>query len=199
MAHPGQIYYCKHIKKLKPEYFINKRVLDIGSLNINGDNRFLFENCNYVGIDIGPGTSVDYVESGHLFKPHDGIKYDTVITTNCFEHNPFYKETLINVVENLLNSGGMFLLSCATTGMKEHGTTSCYPVCSPNSLISDDFKDYYKNLTEQDIRDSIDVDKYFSEYKFNTNEDFDEKEVYVGVPVSPVTEKEDLYFYGILK
>lgn len=45
MAHKTQILWCKKIKKEYPQYFVSKRVLDIGSLDINGNNRGLFEDC----------------------------------------------------------------------------------------------------------------------------------------------------------
>jgi hypothetical protein len=37
------VVFCKNIL---PDFFINKRVLDVGSGDINGNNRFLFENCD---------------------------------------------------------------------------------------------------------------------------------------------------------
>lgn len=47
MAHKAQITYCNQIKQLYPEYFIGKNVLDVGSMDINGNNRYLFTDCNY--------------------------------------------------------------------------------------------------------------------------------------------------------
>ena len=35
------------VKRIFGDYFMNKRVLDVGSGDINGNNRFLFENCEY--------------------------------------------------------------------------------------------------------------------------------------------------------
>lgn len=167
--------FCKSVKQEKPEYFKNVSVLDVGCMDINGNNRYLFESFNYLGIDLGKGKNVDVVCPGHFFKTDK--KFDVVISTECFEHDKFWKQTIINIVENLLRPGGMFIFSCATTGRAEHGTTRTSPIDSPFT------NDYYMNLTEADIRQAINVDDLFSEYKF----------------FSRTTWPADLYFYGILK
>ena len=41
--------FTMFVKQILGNYFINKRVLDVGSGDINGNNRFLFENCEYDG------------------------------------------------------------------------------------------------------------------------------------------------------
>ena len=48
MAHKEQRDFCLRVKEKYPEFFKDKKVLDIGSLDINGSNRDLFENCNYM-------------------------------------------------------------------------------------------------------------------------------------------------------
>jgi hypothetical protein len=50
------------------QYFIDKCVLDVGSLDINGNNRYLFDNCEYTGLDIGEGPNVDIVMPIHEYK-----------------------------------------------------------------------------------------------------------------------------------
>jgi hypothetical protein len=127
MAHPQQQEYCLKVKALFPEYFNNVRVCDIGSLNINGDNHYLFENYTYIGVDIGKGKNVNIISKGHEYKPVDGEKYDTVITTECLEHDKFWMETLQNITRNLVRSGGLFIMTCATTGRIEHGTKNTSP------------------------------------------------------------------------
>ena len=92
--------------------------MDIGSLDINGNTRFLFEDFEYTGVDIGEGPNVDVVSKGHEFKSE---RFDIVISTECFEHDMYYKETLKNCVK-LCKAGGMFIFTCASTGRAEHGT-----------------------------------------------------------------------------
>jgi hypothetical protein len=94
MAHKEQKEYCTKIKNQFPNYFENKKVLDCGSLDINGNNRYLFDNCEYIGIDVGHGKNVDVVSTIHEYR---GIneEYDFIISTECFEHDIFYKETIL--------------------------------------------------------------------------------------------------------
>jgi len=175
MAHREQREWCELVKYAHDEFFVGTSVLDIGSLDINGNNRYLFEQCNYTGIDIGDGPNVDVVCSGHLFKSDD--LFDVVISTECFEHDEHWEQTLKNVINNLLKDGGLFLFSCAAPGRPEHGTKRTSPKDSPFT------NDYYRNLSEADIRSVLNCDAIFSNYKFKTRIDF----------------PQDLYFYGIKK
>lgn len=183
MAHAAQQVFCRKILQVFPEYFTNVRVCDIGSLDINGNNHYLFDNYSYVGVDVGAGNNVTVVSKGHDYRPAEGKKFDTVISTECFEHDMYWDKTIINVCENLLRPGGMFLFTCATTGRPEHGTRRSNPQDAPLLEQHDgEWADYYMNLTEQDVRSKIDLDKYFHIYRFSTHE-----------------ESCDLYFWGILK
>lgn len=180
MAHERQQDFCKKVKYFFPEYFKNVNVCDIGSLDLNGNNHYLFEDYSYIGVDIGKGKNVNVVSRGHEYRPVDGSKYDIVLSTECFEHDMFWKDTIMNVIDNLLRDGGLFLFSCATTGRPEHGTARVQPFDSPFTVQEDEWAGYYMNLTELDVRSQIDLDKYFKAYHFYTDE-----------------ESCDLYFWGL--
>jgi SAM-dependent methyltransferase len=180
MAHPQQMDFCKRVKAKLPEHFVGKRVLDVGSLDINGNNRFLFENCSYFGIDVGEGKNVDKVCKAHELDSPDG-SYDTIISTECFEHDQHYALSLQNIVR-MLTPGGLFLFTCATEGRPEHGTRRTDPNSAPLLAAHGDWFDYYKNLTEKDIRQVLHVDAIFSEFAFFVN-----------------SYPRDLYFYGVKK
>ncbi|MFT5823032.1 MAG: SAM-dependent methyltransferase [Crocinitomix sp.] len=181
MAHKAQRKFCIRVKEQWPTHFLNTAVLDVGSLDINGNNRFLFENSSYLGIDIAAGTNVDQVVLAHELDLTDQ-SFDTVISTECFEHDMHYKASLENIIR-MLKPGGLFLFTCATTGRKEHGTRRTSPSDSPFTCeIEEGWGDYYKNLTETDIRDAISIESYFSECQFEDNRDLF-----------------DLYFWGIKK
>jgi len=178
MAHVEQQEFCLKIKSLFPEFFKNVTVLDVGSLDINGSNRYLFENCHYSGIDIGSGPNVDFVSKAHEFSmPND--YYDVIISTECFEHDMYYDQSIKNIVR-MLKSGGLFLFTCATTGRPVHGTSFTNPQDAP--LLTGEWSNYYKNLNESDIRAVIDVENIFTTFAFEVND------------IS-----HDLYFYGIKK
>ena len=175
MAHYEQQEFVRQVKFFHPRYFDNVKVLDIGSQDINGNNRVYFSNSNYIGIDVMPGRNVDVVSSGAAFKSE--YRFDTVMSTECFEHDESWAETLQNVCNNLLADGGMLVFTCASEGRPEHGTRRTTPKDSPATT------DYYMNLTEKHIRSAIDVDAIFKQYGFIQRTEW----------------PQDLYFYGIKK
>lgn len=183
MAHKEQRDFCFKVKNKYPEFFENKKVLDIGSLDINGSNNSLFENCNYLGIDVADGKNVDFVSVGHLFKAPNNY-FDVIISTEVFEHDMFYQDTIKNIMR-MLKPGGLFIFTCAAPGRPEHGTRRCGENCAPLLIqISEQWADYYKNLTESDIREISGFNECFPDGYFELNE------VNLEIP-------SDLYFYGI--
>ncbi len=162
MAHQEQQTYVNSVKTAFPQFFTNQKVLDCGSLDINGSNKHFFTNCDYTGIDVGPGKNVDVVSLIHEYNAPDE-SYDVIISTECFEHDMYYPQSFQNIVR-LLKSGGMFLFTCATTGRAEHGTRRTTPGCAP--LLEGEWSDYYMNITRSHVWDSIKVDQIFSKYWF---------------------------------
>lgn len=176
MSHKTQVDYCLWVKKTFPEYFKNKKVIDFGSLDINGNNKVFFENCEYLGLDIAPGKNVDIVSTAHEYQGPENY-FDVVVSTEMFEHDQFLSNSLPNMIR-VLKSGGLFFFTCAGPGRHEHGTRRTEPSASPFTSSIDGWGDYYKNVDESMVRNIIPVDEIFSNYKFNY------------VPT-------DLQFYGI--
>ena len=175
MAHFEQREYVENLKSRYPDYFLNKSVLDIGSLNINGSLRDFFVNCHYTGIDLDSGVGVDIVCSGQDYNAPDQT-YDVVCSSECFEHNPYWMETFNNMIRMCKFEGFVFF-TCASDGRPEHGTSRSEPNSSPFTA----FKwDYYKNLNIQDFTSNINLNDYFSYYGFEYNK-----------------KSSDLYFFGI--
>lgn len=189
MAHKEQWIFCQKVKDKFPQSFKEKKVLDIGSFDVNGNEEFLFDNCDFNGLDLCPGDGVDIVCPAQDYDAPDET-YDTIISCECWEHNPFYEESINNAVR-MLKSGGLFLFTCATTGRPIHGVKSLEQYSKtkhkdwktmPNVKVENWDNEYYKNLTQEDIRDCLDVDNIFSEYEFEVEENHC-----------------DLYFWGIKK
>ena len=172
MAHQNQQDFYQRVKDKFPFYFRNVKVLDVGSLDINGGTRHFFNPAYYISIDLAPGKGVDVVSPGHLYD--SGFLFDVVTTSECLEHDMFWPETLKNMAR-LLRPGGLFIGTCATTGRPEHGTRRTTPSDAP--LLPEVWNDYYKNLTHEDIRGVVEKDLAFMHTEVNH-------------------ETHDLYFYG---
>jgi SAM-dependent methyltransferase len=197
MAHKEQKNYLNKLKETFPDWFKDRKVLDIGSFDVNGNEKPWFDNCEFIGLDIGPGKGVDVVCPANEYDAPDET-FDTIISCECWEHNPFYKESIQNAVR-MLKSGGCFIFTCATTGRPVHGTktqdridrekrftsqgnSSENWITMPNVFRENWDSEYYKNVTEQDIRDCINIDEIFSSYQFEVEPNHC-----------------DLYFWGIKK
>jgi len=166
MAHPAQQKFCKAVKEMFPDHFKEKSVIDIGSLDINGNNRYLFMNCDYIGLDIIKGKNVDVVSIAHEYNVEDG-SFDVVLSTNAMEHDMYYSKTLQKMI-SLLKSNGLMFFSVAS-GWKEHGTVDTSPSQSATSQMDKTWASYYKNLQPDDIRNSINLDKEFIKYHLEVN------------------------------
>lgn len=105
MSHKQQMGFVGKVKSKFPEKFNKSKVLEIGSLNINGTVRIFFNSCDYLGIDVGPGRGVDRVCQGQDFDGEDN-SYDTVVSCKCFKHNPFWVETFKNMHRVCKTGGG---------------------------------------------------------------------------------------------
>jgi SAM-dependent methyltransferase len=195
--HKEQINYLNKIKDKFPAAFKNKKVLDIGSFNVNGNEKPWFEDCDFIGLDLLPGLGVDVVCPANEYDAPNNT-FDTIISCECWEHNPYYKESIMNAIR-MLKSGGYFIWTCATTGRPIHGTKTQDEIDKKNNKTAQGNStnnwitmpnvkkegwdnEYYKNLTEQDIREFCDVDSIFSSYSFEIE-----------------TNHCDLYFWGIKK
>jgi SAM-dependent methyltransferase len=134
--------FCLQVKDLFPDAFKNKNVLDCGSLDINGSNRYLFEGCRYHGIDIVQGPNVDTVTRVHDFLPGELEVFDTIISTAMLEHDEHWDRSMHRMTE-LLKPGGIMIITAAGYNRPEHGTSDHSPKDSPLT------HGYYNNLTPE--------------------------------------------------
>jgi ubiquinone/menaquinone biosynthesis C-methylase UbiE len=171
MAHSQQRDFFQGVKNKKPEAFTGVEVLEVGSLNINGTVRDFFDSTRYIGADVAEGRDVDVVCNGENLDYPDN-SFDAAVSAECFEHNPEWVATFRNMWRM---SKKYVMMTCASEGRAEHGTTRSDPGSSPLTLGWD----YYRNLTEQDFRAEFNLDEMFDSYYFDYNAD-----------------SCDLYFYG---
>lgn len=169
--------FLNFVKDSFPAYYESVKALDVGG----GNNKFYFVNSEFHANDVAPDADVTIVaKTGDLTFP-DGY-FDTIISSECFEHDMFYPQSLRNIVR-MLKPGGLFAFTCASTGRAEHGTRRTDANASLTTTLKGEdelWGDYYKNITSEDVMKEIDCDEIFENYAF------------FYVPT-------DLYFYGIKK
>jgi hypothetical protein len=162
MSHPQQLFFVGGIKQFLGEFFKQKKVLEIGSLDINGSVRQFFEDCNYTGLDVGQGKGVDVVCYGEDYGGKAN-EFDVVISCEAMEHNPGWKKTWLNMLR-LVNEAGLVVMTCATIGRGQHGTLENTPSDSPLTIQNQ--QNYYRNLVDDDFRALIPCDAWFSVWAF---------------------------------
>ena len=176
MSHYQQQQFVSNLSQRYSYYFSNSRVLEVGSLDINGSIRHFFRDCNYTGIDVGPGPGVDLVCPGEKFF-EESNSYDVVASTECFEHTMEWPNIFLNMVR-LVRSGGLVFFTCAGLGRGEHGTARTDAASSPHTAANN----YYQNLTDLDFIARFPLSTMFESYAFEHN-----------------FQHHDLYFFGIKK
>lgn len=179
--HKEAIHFIYTMSLTFNEYFNNKKILDVGGGDINGNNRRFFNNCLYFCNDVCESPNVNCISRTKdlLF---ENEYFDTIISTECFEHDPEYEQSFIKIYD-MLKKNGLFLFTCASVGRPEHGTRICKPHQSYGTINDiEDMRDYYKNLTVDDLNNVLNLNELFIVWKSYYN-----------------TFSHDLYFFGIKK
>jgi SAM-dependent methyltransferase len=93
-----------------------RRILDIGSLDINGSLR---QHCppaaEYVGIDCTAGPGVDLVLEDPYQYPFPAGHFDLIVSTSCFEHDPMFWLTFVEA-SRVLSPDGFLYLNAPSNG-----------------------------------------------------------------------------------
>jgi SAM-dependent methyltransferase len=102
----------------------NKRVVEVGSHNVNGSARPLIEAlgpAEYVGVDITPGLGVDVVlDAEHLLDRFEPGSFDVVISTEMVEHVRDWRK-VFNNMKRLCAPGGWVVVTTRSRGFQYHG------------------------------------------------------------------------------
>lgn len=133
----------------------NLSVLEIGSLDINGSIRdmFNFFADSYLGIDVQDGPGVDLLADGATYSSPN--TYDVIVTAETFEHTPDWKQ-IIRASYTNLKDGGIFIATMAGEGRPVHSALDEKPIRE---------WEHYANIGEWDLKQTL---KIFKEYKVNT-------------------------------
>ena len=108
---------------LKKEEIERKRVIEVGSLDVNGSLRPLMESYNpkeYMGVDIVKGHGVDRIcKVENLVEDVGQNIFDVVISTELLEHVRDWKKA-ISSIKNVCKEGGIILITTRSIGFPYH-------------------------------------------------------------------------------
>lgn len=166
MSHPAQIKFIKEMRSKFRSHFRNANIIDCGSKDINGCNRWLFRRCwhnwkgmnCYIGVDISYGKNVNVVGAVHKVLPflEENLALgfikgksnkpvyptDIIICTEMLEHDRYWRESLM-MMYDILRPGGLLIITAGGDGRPEHGTNLHHPSASPETL------GYYRNISNE--------------------------------------------------
>lgn len=105
----------------------HERVIEFGSLNINGTPRVLFEpGTAYLGVDLQDGPGVDLV-SDILDLPADLGPADLIVCMEVLEHAPDQRG-VVDKARDLLAPGGRLVLTAACDPRAPHSGIDELPI-----------------------------------------------------------------------
>lgn len=152
MCNADCILFCAI--NLRGEEITGKKVLEIGSSNVNGSIRPFVESFNpdqYIGIDIAEGKGVDLICDAHIInEKFDNESFDIVISTEMLEHVKDWRKVISNI-KNVCKRGGIIILTTRSYGTSYHGhpydfwryeyedMQEIFSDCSIDKLERDDF------------------------------------------------------------
>ncbi|MEM4407777.1 MAG: class I SAM-dependent methyltransferase [Candidatus Caldarchaeum sp.] len=121
--------------------FPGSRVLEVGSRNINGTIRPIFQGCEYLGIDLYPGEGVDLVMDAEKMAFPDGF-FDGVVSTSTLEHVARIWMAC-EEMQRVLKRGGWIIVTCCGIAFPQHDypqdywriTLATWPVLFPHIKI----------------------------------------------------------------
>lgn len=158
MAHPEQRQFFERLRGRFPGQFYGARVIDCGSLDVNGTIQDLFIGGAYLGVDIHPGRNVHLVHPVHTL-PFVEV-FDTVVSGEMLEHSEHWVADMTTMYR-MLRAGGLLALTMAGPGRPEHGTRATGADWGTGP-------DYYRNLSPDDVRGVLPETLFTEcEYLFN--------------------------------
>ena len=101
-----------------------KRVLEVGSRNVNGSARRFIESmrpAEYVGVDIEAAPEVDVICAiEELREKFDAESFDLVVTTEVLEHVRDWRLAVSNL-KRMCRPGGVVIVTTRSYGFAYHG------------------------------------------------------------------------------
>ncbi len=128
-----------------------RRVLEIGSHDVNGGIRDLFPTVGeYVGLDVREGPGVDLVADATVYKTDRS--FDCVVSTEVFEHVEGWRGIVRCAAEA---AARVFIVTCAGPGRGIHSATG-------GELDPDE---WYQNVNPDDLK--VELERYWYDVTVN--------------------------------
>ena len=109
---------------LTPDDVAGKRVIEVGSCDVNGSVRPIIEAlvpASYLGVDSTEGPRVDrVVDCTTLVDTFGFDSYDVVVTTEMLEHVRDWKACVANLA-GIVTEGGVLVITTRSPGFPYHG------------------------------------------------------------------------------
>lgn len=110
-------------RHIHPEEIRHKRILEVGSCNVNGSPRDIVEPMKpnqYIGVDAGPGRGVDMiVNAEHLWQKFERESFDVVLSTQMLEHVVNWKR-IVSQLKLMVRPNGLLYVTTASPGFPYH-------------------------------------------------------------------------------
>lgn len=104
----------KFYKKYCEENIENKKILDVGSYDMNGSMKPIFAKGHYIGTDMDAGPNVDVVSNAHNL-PFETESFDIIISSSCFEHDDMFWMTFLEM-SRIVKKGGYIYVQAPQNG-----------------------------------------------------------------------------------
>ena len=112
------------VKNLTKEEIKGKRIIEVGSYDVNGSLRPIIESwgvAEYIGVDIEKGPGVDIIcNAENLVEKFGKESFDVVISTELLEHVRDWRKVISNI-KNICKSNGIILITTRSYGFWYHG------------------------------------------------------------------------------
>lgn len=103
------------------------QVLDIGSYDVNGSYRTLFDAADwtYTGVDLEAGPGVDIALASPYRLPLASASFDVVLSGQAFEHVEFFWQTWLEMLR-VARPGALIFLIAPSRGPEHRYPQDCW-------------------------------------------------------------------------
>jgi hypothetical protein len=150
MHHAAYTFIAQEASRLGPCTF----VVELGSRDVNGSVRHLFDADRYIGVDCVPGPGVDVISDAERYTPDSAP--DVVICAETLEHAANAAAICAQALR-VLAPGGVFIMTAAGEGRAPHSAIDGGPLRQG---------EFYHNVTASELEGWL---SGFAEARITTN------------------------------